>query len=143
VIWDIVRVTKNAWRRLFKFSTNRRVIEQPTPQVTAEDVNRVVRRDFPEPQFDEVMSLLNEYGSEKLHSGRSRVQLAALKLAHGNLEALRIQIDNAKQDSRDILVAAEYPQYWQRKFQVRELSAREQQKLIDNDWKQYERWLRG
>ncbi len=143
MIWDIARVIKNLWRRLAKFNTNRQVIEQPVPQVTAEDVSRVVLRDFPKPQFDEVMSLLNEYGSEKLYSGRFRVQLAVLKLGQGNLAALRLHIETAKQDSRDVLVAAEYPQYWQRKFQVRELSDKEQRQLVDNDWKQYEKWLRS
>ena len=71
-----------------------------------------------------------------------RVQLAALKLAGGDTDKLRINIDAAKRDYRDVLVPAEYPQHSTSGFRGRKPPARERQKLIDLDWKQYERWLR-
>ena len=57
------------------------------------------------------MVVLNEYGTEKWHLERYRVQLAALKLASGNLRKLRFAIEDAKKDYRDVLSAAEYPGY--------------------------------
>jgi hypothetical protein len=53
---------------------------QPIPKVTSNDVERIVRRDYSETQFDSVMAVLNGY--EESASGRRelpRVQLAALK----------------------------------------------------------------
>src|SRR5271169_591199 len=63
---------------------------QPTPDVTLNDVERIVRRDFPVIQFESVMAVLKGY--EESASGRrerSRVQLATLKLANDDLAALR------------------------------------------------------
>jgi hypothetical protein len=116
--------------------------EQRIPSITATDVERIVRRDFPDEQFDIVMSVLTEYGTEKWHREPSRVQLAAMKLADGDVNALRRHIDTAKQDYRDVLAAAEYPEYSKKMFRVRELPSREQNRIVDDDWRQYETWLR-
>jgi hypothetical protein len=35
-------------------------MNQPIPEVTDNDVTRIVRRDFPAEQFDAVMSILND-----------------------------------------------------------------------------------
>jgi multidrug efflux pump subunit AcrA (membrane-fusion protein) len=123
-------------------SSRTRVRPQPVSDVTAADVERIVRRDFSEGQFVTVMAILDEYDPSKSESGRSRVQLAALKLAGGDTDKLRINIDAAKRDYRDVLVPAEYPQHSTSGFRGRKPPARERQKLIDLDWKQYERWLR-
>jgi hypothetical protein len=121
-----------------------RIVSQPVPQVTADDVAMVVRRDFAEEQFGVVMAVLNEYGVEKWERGKPRVQLAVLKLANGDLEALKRHISQAKQDYRDVLAAAEYPEYSKKgMFHVRELPAIEQRQIIDSDWERYETWLRN
>ncbi|MGB6676873.1 MAG: hypothetical protein WBE44_09305 [Terriglobales bacterium] len=88
------------------------------------------------------MSLLNEYGHETWHRESFRVRLAILKLAHGSVEKLRVRIEAAKSDYRDILAAAEYPDYCKIGFRIRELPADEQRQIINRDWKQYEDWLR-
>jgi hypothetical protein len=120
------------------------VCHQPTPKVTLHDVERIVRRDFPEVPFGSVMAVLKIY--EESASGRRerpRVQLAALKLANGDLEALRRHINTAVQDFRDVLGPAEYPEYsakiWGRS---REFPVAEKERIIGRDWKQYEDWLR-
>jgi len=88
------------------------------------------------------MSVLREYGVEKWERECPRVQLAALKLADGNLEALKKQISTAKRDFRDVLAPAEYPEYMRwGMFQVPKMPVREQQRIIDSDWKQYKEWL--
>jgi hypothetical protein len=89
------------------------------------------------------MAVLKAY--EQSASGRRerpRVQLAALKLANGQLEALRTHINTAVQDFRDVLGPAEYPEYSSKvAFRVGKPPVAEEQKIIDSDWKQYEAWL--
>lgn len=120
----------------------RRSIAQPVPGVTSSDVERVVRRDFAREQFADVMTLLGECGAKNGQRGGPRVQLAALKLAQGSVEKLKPLVESAKRDYRDVLVWAEYPNYHKIGFRVRELPNKEQRRIIDSDWKQYEGWLR-
>lgn len=98
---------------------------QPIPEVTLNDVERIVRRDFPVIQFDSVMAVLKEY--EESTSGRRerpRVQLATLKLANGDVEALRTHINTAVQDIRDVLGPAEYPRVFEGSISSSEASDR-------------------
>ena len=117
-------------------------MDQPTPTVTRADVERVVRRDFPPDDYDSVMTILAEYGAERWHRELHRVQLAVLKLAAGSLDALRPEIETAKRDYRDVLAYAEYPAYMKKSFRISQLPAEEQRKIIDEDWRQYETWLK-
>ncbi len=119
------------------------MIPQPTPTVNAEDVVRVVRRDYPADKVPEVLAILNEYGAEHWHCEPHRVRLAALKLAAGSLEQLRIQIDSAKCDFRDVLAYAEYPGYMKKMFHIEKVPENEQKRVIDADWSQYQEWLKG
>ena len=63
---------------------------QPIPQVTAEDVERVARRDFSADEYGTVMAALSEYGTEKWQREAARVQLAVprLELATNLIRAL-------------------------------------------------------
>lgn len=88
------------------------------------------------------MNLLNEYGAEEWHHERSRVQLAALKLAGGDLKKLRLQMNIAKYDYRDVLAPAEYPEYMKKFSGARHPPADEREQVIEDDWKQYESWLK-
>ena len=126
------RLIPARWRHL----AAQGAVNQPVPAVTSSDVERVVRRDFPNEQFDVTIALLKE-SREPV-----RVQLAALKLANGSLEKLRTHIEVAKRDYRDVLAAAEYPSYFKIGFRVRELPDDERRQIIDSDCGQYEEWLR-
>jgi len=72
------------------------------------------------------------------------VQLAALKLANGNLKRLRYAIEDAKRDYRDVVAPAEYPSY------LKETSiasrpgpdARAMQQIFVEDLAQHEDWLK-
>jgi hypothetical protein len=55
-------------------------VTQRIPQVTADEVQRVVCRDFSADEYASVMAILSEYGTEKWHRETTRVQLAALKV---------------------------------------------------------------
>jgi hypothetical protein len=114
------------------------MLKQPTPTVTADDVERIVHRDFAQEQFAAVMEILSEYGTQNWHRECPRVQLAVLKLAGGNLKDLRRYIEAAKSDYRDVLAGAEYPAYFRQNVFASEA---ERQKIIESDWHQYETWL--
>ena len=116
-------------------------MNQPIPEVTDSDVTRIVKRDFPTGQFDAVMSILNEYGTEDWQRGISRVRLAVLKLADGDLQTLRREIDVAKRDYRDVLASAEYPEYMQKVSPSAALAEVERERIIRADWMQYQSWL--
>ena len=113
--------------------------EQPTPLVTNDDVERLVKRDFVESEREEVWSLLAEYGGESWHREPARVRLATLKLANGSVRRLRAEIEVAKLDFRDVLALAEYPGYM--KHHDGQLAQAEAQRIISADWKQYQEWL--
>ncbi|MFN7978212.1 MAG: hypothetical protein U0P30_08760 [Vicinamibacterales bacterium] len=84
---------------------------QPVPVVSMDDVERILDRDFPGDRSVMARALLAEYGRRAWHREPVRVWLAALKLADGRLDRLRRAIDLADEDYRDVLSAAEYPQY--------------------------------
>jgi len=115
--------------------------KQPTPEVTDEDVARIVYRDFVESEVEEVLSLLDEYGIEERHREHARVRLAALKLANGSINRLRSAIENAKCDYRDTLGPAEYSGYL--KHFNNKMTEAEKREIIDSDWKKYQEWLRS
>ena len=113
-------------------------MKQPIPEVTENDVIRIVQRDFPTEQFDAVMSILNGYGAEDWQHSVNRVRLAVLKLADGDLQALRRSIDS---DYRDVLAFAEYPDYMQKVSPSAALAEVERERIIRADWMQYQSWL--
>jgi hypothetical protein len=110
---------------------------QRTPNVTREDVKRIVSREFPSGSVKGVLDILGQYEREQSRSGMARVQLAALKLASGSVERLRSAIETARQDYRDVLSAAEYPEYSRLVGFASKLSPQEVQRVIDSDWKHY------
>lgn len=112
---------------------------QPTPEVSDDDVARIVERDFKQSKRMQASSLLNEYGSEDWHREHARVRLAALKLANGSVKRLALEIENAKCDYRDTLGPAEYPGYL--KHYSKDYSEDEKQAIIESDWRQYQEWL--
>lgn len=130
--------------RLFRGQTpsSQTTVKQPIPQVTADDVQRIVRRDFSADEYASVMAILSEYGTEKWHRERARVQLAALKWANGSVRRLRTSVGSAKCDYRDVLAGAEYPAYSKIGFRIRELPAEDRDRVIDGDRRQYDEWLK-
>lgn len=106
------------------------------------DVERIVQREFPTESHGEVIELLQKYEREAATRGSPRVQLAALKLSNANVRKLRIHLEAAQRDYRDVLVAAEYPEYGRIGLRIRNLRSDEIERIIDRDWKQYEEWLK-
>ena len=109
------------------------MMHQPIPTVTPADVDRVIRRDFGITMFDRVTAELAEFGSEN----PSRVRLAILKLAAGDIEALHKYVKVANEDWRDVIAWAEYPQYMSHLPVPPALES----EIISGDWNQYQDWL--
>ena len=115
---------------------------QHIPIVEASDVARVIRRDFGEGAFAEVVGILAEYGGKDFHREVDRVRLDILKLAEGDLGRLRQELENACCDFRDVVAAAEYPNYMKKVFCVEELGSEKVAQIVEADRQQYEAWLR-
>ena len=72
----------------------------------------------------------------------SRVQLAILKLAAGDINALQTHLEMAKRDYRDVLAFAEYPGYFTKVPPTATSSDSAHAEVIEDDWKQYQEWLK-
>jgi len=116
-------------------------MEQPIPDVTDEDVQRIAIRDVGEVQPARVLAILREYGKQAWNRPPSpRVHLAILRLANGDLNQLSEQTKTAIQDFRDVLSYAEYPRYT-KEIGFTEVSGETERAIIDDDWRQYREWL--
>ena len=82
---------------------------------------------------------LNRYGLEKYERERTRVQLAILKVAGISFEQIKKWTDIAKQDYRDVLASAEYPN--QLTAPTWRFTAPERKAIEDKDAEQYRRWI--
>jgi hypothetical protein len=108
------------------------------PEVTEADVERIVDRDFAPAERQAVLGLLRQSAEEI----GPRTQLAILKLSDGKLEHVPLHMDIAHRDYRDVLAAAEYPEWLEVGFTGTEaMSAEEVENLKRRDWEQYLAWL--
>lgn len=110
-----------------------------TTQEKIEILDSKLKRLFPDrSERQKVMEILLTYGTESYEREPDRVRLAILKLSGNSLDEIKKYTQYAKQDFRDILCWAEYPNQgkaWNLKDQA------EKQRLADRDRKQYEDWL--
>ena len=116
------------------------MIEQPVPNITDKDVKRIALRDFGEALLFEVFSILNEYGKQDWNEPSSRVQLAILKLANGDINKLSEQTKVAIRDYRDVLAEAEYPRY-SKEIGLGDVEEDYRNRVINDDWLQYSQWF--
>ena len=127
---------------LKKFLSNNKLgtcMHQPVPDVSRFDVERIVHREFGDANASRALAILDEYKSDS--GSASRVQLAVLKLAAGDIVVLKREIETAKLDYRDVLAYAEYPRYT-REIGFHDVQESLKQVVIDDDWRQYDSWLR-
>ena len=128
--------------RLHRFSSTTigdRKGQQAAPAVNANDVRRVVERDFPPESQELVFAILAEFRPDQGETA-ARIHLAALKLAGGDVDRLIAQIAVATHDWRDVVTAAEYPAYAKQRS-PKSLSSERRQEIIQADWNQYHEWL--
>lgn len=113
-----------------------------TPQVSREDLLRIIARDFPPEDHTAILELLDTYGSESWHREHHRVRAAVLKLADGDTAQVEICVQGASKDYRDVLAWAEYPNGMKLGHQGPGPEHAEQNRQARNtDWDQYEEWF--
>ena len=68
-----------------------------------EDVLNAIRATFPGRDPAEFLALVEQYGSEKHHNEKHRVQVAIVELSEGRVEKLAYMLECALRDYRDVL----------------------------------------
>lgn len=102
-------------------------------------VRRKIAKIYPQRNQQEILASLEEYGQETYETGKVRVYLAILKLCEEeNLPDPSHYVKMAKQDFRDVLAWAEYPNQMRNGPTKDPLKTAELQKL---DEEQYRAWL--
>jgi hypothetical protein len=115
-------------------------MEQRIPNVTDSDIKRIIKRDFPQFEITEIENILKMYRAES-EKGRNRVYASILKLSNGNIDLMEEYIEKANRDYRDVIALSEYPNYSEYAFDDN-LSEKKEKQLINDDWVQYEDWLK-
>ena len=108
-----------------------------TPEVGEQDVERILCRDYPEANLEEIWEAIRQLQVRE----KWRVVLARLKNAAGSVNALRKQLDEAPGYYRESIAEAENPDATRRWSRLDELPQAERQSIFDKDWRQYQQWL--
>ena len=112
-------------------------MDQFTPQVTQEDVERVLQRDFPAEHWEELREMIQLVHVRE----KDRVILACMKNAGGDVQKLKGNLNEASGYYREIIGEAEYPFYVKKMFRIDKLTEKEKSDIIEKDKKQYLDWL--
>lgn len=110
---------------------------QQAPTVNAEDVERIIRRDYPAEVYGVVIEMLVTLGEW----ANARTQLAVLKLAAGDLERLALYAEEGRIDGRNVLIWAESPQANKKEKTPRWRNEAFREAVYASDWEQYQTWL--
>ncbi|MEZ5691322.1 MAG: hypothetical protein R3D71_06630 [Rickettsiales bacterium] len=116
-------------------------MNQPVPDISEDDVKRLIKRDFSNDKLDVVLDILKKYSQQHTDKSILRVWAACVKLSGGNITSLEHAISKAKCDYRDVIAEAEYPLYSKSWSVISEMSDEERKKIIDLDWQNYTNWL--
>ena len=112
-------------------------MDQFIPQVSQEDVERVLQRDFPVEHWQELRDVIQLVQVREKH----RVILACMKVSGGDVQKLKGNLNEAAGYYREIIGEAEYPFYSRKMFRIEKLTEKEKLDLIEKDKKQYLDWL--
>lgn len=112
-------------------------MNQFTPKVRAQDIERVLRRDFPVEHHQELREMIQSIQVIEKH----RVILASMKNAGGDVQKLKGNLNEVSGYYREILAEAEYPFYTKKMFRIDKLTEREKADIIEKDKKQYLHWF--
>jgi hypothetical protein len=105
--------------------------------VSNSDVERIIERDFPQDQREEIRALVRKLEVRE----KARVVLACLKNSGGNLQKLTYYLGEASGYYREHIGEAEYPNYMKKIFRIDELSESEKSTIFEKDRAQYVAWL--
>ena len=104
---------------------------------------RLLEKMFPrEEDREQVVDILEQYGSGDFHREADRVRMAILKLAGKSPEQVRYYTLQACRDYRDVLAGAEYPKQMAH-FPWREKDPEGLAHIRAEDKEQYQSWYLG
>ena len=112
-------------------------MEQFVPQVSDADVERIIQRDFPQDEHEEIRALIRPLEVRE----KPRVVLACLKNAAGDITKLKYYLSEASGYYREHIGEAEYPNYVKKMFRIDKLSEAEKSTIFEKDKNQYLAWL--
>lgn len=112
-------------------------MDQFVPDVREEDVERILRRDFPADAWEDLRRRIDQVD----HRERNRIVVACMKNAAGDVKRLIGGLDDAAGWYREILGEAEYPHWMKKMFRIEKLSEAEKAQLIEKDKAQYLSWF--
>ncbi|MBY0481795.1 MAG: hypothetical protein K2Q21_10590 [Chitinophagaceae bacterium] len=115
-------------------------MEQKIPKISESDIKRIIKRDFPKLEFVEILNILQMYNSNS-EEGRNRIFASILKLSNGDFELIKMFVEKANFDFRDVIALSEYPNYSKYAFEE-DLPQQKKNQLINEDWNQFEKWLK-
>lgn len=110
---------------------------QKTPNVTNDDILRIVERDF---AAESLQAILDAISATDVRE-KQRVVAACLKNSNGDFVALLDLLRSAPGYWRDIISVAEYPLDNRKGTSMEKMSKEERQKVHDLDWQQYQDWF--
>lgn len=112
-------------------------MEQFAPDVSDADVERIVVRDFPVAEQDQIPALISQVQVRE----KPRVVLACLKNSGGDIIRLKYYLAEASGYYREHIGEAEYPNYIKKMFRIDRLTEAEKAEIIEKDKNQYLAWL--
>jgi hypothetical protein len=112
---------------------------QFVPDVSGNDIIRVIKRDFPSETHAEIFKIIQGLDVQE----KSRVVLACIKNSKGGIEKLKRQLMDASGYYREIIGEAENPHYMRKCFHTDKLPPAEVAGIIEKDKKQYLEWLQA
>jgi hypothetical protein len=111
---------------------------------TSPQVLEKIAQYWPDLDLEQILQVLDGIDQAGSAGGRTRVQLAVIKLSEGRRERLEEPVEMARKDYRDVLAYAEYPEEMRAGFpDLKGLSPQELEALRRRDREQYLRWLEG
>jgi hypothetical protein len=112
-------------------------VDQFIPQVTQEDIERVLQRDFSAEHWREIREMIQKVRVRE----KDRVMLACMKVAAGDVQKLKRNLNEAAGYYREIVGEAEYRFYVKKIFRIDKLNEKEKADIVEKDKKQYLDWL--
>jgi hypothetical protein len=110
---------------------------QPTAKISDQLLDTLIIRDFKNDADIVKAKLKNVNGDNK--AGKNRIAADILKLADKDVSALDGLINKANNDSRDIMMLAEYPRC--AKLGFGELDGKSMKQIYIDDFVEYSNWI--
>ena len=110
---------------------------QPVAKISDQLLDIIIVRDY-KSKVDVVKAKLKNIKSDS-KEGKNRISANVLKLAGKNINELDTLIEKANNDSRDIIMLAEYPRCV--KIGLEELDTNSMKQIYIDDFVEYSNWL--